>query len=141
MRSTGDRIRHAISFEIVGLLIVIPLGTWVFNQPMHDMGVVAIAGTLLATGWNYLYNLLFDLGMLKWFGSVAKTFAIRVVHAVLFEIGLLLVMLPLVALYLGVSLWHALLIDGGFALFYMLYALVFNWAYDLVFPVPGLKKN
>ena len=40
---------------------------------------------------------------------------------------------PLMAWYLGISLLHAFLMDVAFALFYVLYAFVFNWAYDCVF--------
>ena len=40
MRTVADRIRHAISFEIIGLMIVIPLAAWVFKKPMFDIGVL-----------------------------------------------------------------------------------------------------
>lgn len=59
----------------------------------------------------------------------------RVAHAVLFEVGLLAVLMPFIAWYLGVSLLQALLMDASFALFYMVYAFAFNWAYDRVYPV------
>ena len=94
MRKTKDRIRHAISFEIIGLVLITPLGALAFDKPMHDIGIVAIVGATIATVWNYLYNLLFDHAMLRVIGSVRKTPWIRVVHAVLFETGLLLVLLP-----------------------------------------------
>ena len=87
-------------------------------------------------GWNYVFNLLFDHAMNHYRGSTLKTPPLRILHAVLFELGLLMMLMPLIALYLGISLWHALVLDLGFALFYMLYALVFNWAYDRVFPLP-----
>lgn len=136
MRTTPDRIRHAISFEIIGLILVVPLGAWVFGLALHDVGVIGVASSLVATGWNYVYNLLFDLGMQRWRGTVQKSLFIRVVHAALFEGGLIVLFAPLIAIYLGVSLWHALTIDVSLALFYMVYAFVFNWAYDLIFPIP-----
>ena len=48
---------------------------------------------------------------------------------------LLLMLMPLIALYLGITLWQAFVMDLAFALFYMGYALVFNWAYDRLFPL------
>ncbi len=137
MRTTGDRIRHAVSFEIIGLIIVTPLGGWAFNLPIHDIGIVALVSATIATLWNYLYNLLFDHAMLRIVGDVRKSPAIRVAHAVLFEIGLLLVLLPFIAWYLSVGVLEALMMDVSFALFYMVYAFVFNWVYDLVFPLPA----
>lgn len=137
MRTTRDRIRHALSFEIVGLALVTPLAAFLFHMPMHSIGVVALVGSLLATGWNYLYNILFDQASLRLRGTVIKTVPLRVLHAVLFELGLLLVLLPFIAWYLEISIWQALVMDIGFALFYMGYAFVFNWAYDRVFPIPN----
>ena len=137
MRTTRDRIRHALSFEIIGLMLAIPLGTLVFHHPMEQIGVVTVVASILATGWNYIYNLGFDHAMQRLTGSVQKSVAVRVAHAVLFELGLLALMLPFVALYMGISLIDALLLDVALAVFYMLYAFVFNWGYDRVFPIPG----
>jgi len=140
MRTTRDRIRHALSFEILGLALVTPLGAFVFAMPLHDIGLVSLVSATLATGWNYLYNLLFDHALRRLTGSVQKTMAVRVLHAVLFELGLLMALLPFIAWYLGVSLWHALVMDIAFALFYMGYAFVFNLAYDRIFPLPEWEK-
>lgn len=136
MRTTKDRIRHAISFEIIALFIVTPLGAWAFDIPLHDIGVVAIVSATIATVWNYAYNLLFDHAMLRLVRDVRKTPAVRIVHAVLFEAGLLVVLMPFIAWYLGVTLMQAFLMDISFALFFLVYAFVFNWVYDLSFPVP-----
>lgn len=141
MRTTRDRIRHAISFEIIGLILITPLGAWTFGMPLHDIGVVAIVGATIATAWNYLFNLMFDRAMLRATGAVAKTLLVRVLHAVLFEVGLLALLMPFIAWQLGISLLDALVMDLGFAGFYLVYAFVFNWAYDVVFPVPGRRTE
>ncbi len=140
MRTTRDRIRHALSFEIIGLALVTPLGAWAFGMPMHDIGVVGFGGATIATIWNYIYNLGFDRAMQRLRGTTAKTAPIRVLHAVLFEGGLLLVLMPPIAWYLGISLWQAFLLDISFAVFYLVYAFVFNWAYDRAFPLPEWQK-
>ena len=136
MRGTADRIRHAVSFEVIGLLAITPLGAWVFAMKMHAIGVVALVGATLATLWNYLFNLGFDRAMMRWVGHTRKWPLLRVFHALLFEAGLLAVLLPFIAWYLQIGLWTALLMDLGFAGFYLIYAFVFNWAYDAIFPVP-----
>lgn len=140
MRTARDRIRHAISFEIIGLALVTPLGAWVFGMPMHEIGVIGIVGATIATLWNYIYNLGFDRIMQRLRGSTRKTGPIRLLHAILFETGLLIVLLPPIAWYLGISLWQAFLMDVSFALFYMGYAFVFNWAYDRLFPLPEWRR-
>ncbi|AXV14334.1 hypothetical protein CYG48_00530 [Neorhizobium sp. SOG26] len=141
MRSTRDRIRHALSFEIIALLIVTPLGALFFHKPIEDIGVIAVGGATIATGWNYLYNLGFDHLMRRMTGGTQKSPAIRVAHSILFELGLLIVLLPFVAWYLDISLWEALVMDIAFALFYVAYAFVFNWAYDRIFPLPEWKEQ
>lgn len=135
MRTTSDRIRHALSFEIIGIILAVPLGTLAFGIHAADVGVVAIGGATIATVWNYVYNILFDRALLRINGRVHKTMPLRLLHALLFECGLLVFTLPLIALYLGVSLWHALVMDFAFVLFYLAYAFLFNIAYDAVFPV------
>ena len=134
MRSTADRIRQAVSFELIGILIVTPLFAWGFNHSMGDMGILVVLGATAATIWNYLFNLGFD-HLLNWRrGDVRKTLPLRVVHAVLFEATLLVLLLPLFAWWLNVSLAAALVMEVSFAAFYMVYAFVFTWGYDILSP-------
>lgn len=137
MRNTRDRIRHSVLFELIGLMTVTPLGGWVFGVPIGHFGVVAVVSTTLAMGWNYAYNLGFDHAMLRLTGSVKKTLRTRIAHAGLFEFGLLCLLVPFIAWYLGVPLWQAFIMDVSLAGFYLVYAFVFNWVYDIVFPVPA----
>jgi len=141
MRNTADRIRHALSFEVLALLIVTPLASWIFGFAMLDIGVLAVAASTLATLWNYVYNLIFDRAMLRLLGRVQKALRDRVVHAVLFELGLLIVLIPIIAWYLNIGLWQAFVMDASFSLFYLVYAFAFNWAYDAIFPIPPLTKK
>ena len=136
MRTTRDRVRHAICFEIIGLLLIMPLGAMGFGLELKDIGIITIVAATIATLWNYVYNLFFDRAMKRWSGSVQKSFFMRAIHAVFFEFGLLLVTLPMIAYYLGIGLWQALVMDMAFVVFYLIYAFVYNWIYDRVFPLP-----
>ena len=137
MRTVADRIRHALSFEIIGLAIIIPLGAVAFNHPMQDIGVITVVSSIVATVWNYLYNWGFDHALKRLTGSVVKSMPVRVGHAILFELGLVALLMPFVAWYLGIGIIEALLLDISIAVFYMVYGFIFNWAYDRVFPIPG----
>ncbi|WP_417605429.1 PACE efflux transporter [Oceanimonas baumannii] len=136
MRTTKDRIRHTIGFELLGLVIFAPLASLVFGFELQLMGVLALVGSVIATVWNYIYNLLFDHALLRWQGSVRKSTLMRVFHALLFEGGLLLLFLPMIAWYLSISLWEAFKMDIAMAAFYLVYAFFYNLAYDRIFPVP-----
>lgn len=141
MRTVRDRIRHAISFEIVGLAIIIPLGALGFGLHVQDVGLIAVFAATLATVWNYVFNVMFDHAMVRWKGTVRKTLIDRVVHALSFELGLLVMTLPFIAWYLEVGLVAALILDLAFVVFYLVYTFVFNWAYDRIFPIAGLAAG
>src|SRR5690606_13649306 len=88
MRTFWDRARHALLFEIFGLILVLPLGALVFAMPMEDIGVVGVVSATLAMAWNYVYNLIFDTILRRSTGTTLKSVRMRVAHAVLFELGL-----------------------------------------------------
>ncbi|WP_240794086.1 chlorhexidine efflux transporter [Pseudorhodobacter turbinis] len=69
-------------------------------------------------------------------GSVRKTFTLRILDAVLFELGQLLVTLSMIAYYLRIGLWQAFVMDLALVVFYLIYAFVYNWGYDQAFPLP-----
>ncbi|WP_151718718.1 PACE efflux transporter [Gemmobacter serpentinus] len=141
MRSFKDRLRHALAFEILGLMIITPLAMLLLHHPVAQLGIVTVGSALVAMLWVGIYNWLFDMAKQRLHGGTEKGWTARVVHAVLFEIGLLSVLLPLIAYVLQISIWQALLLDIGFALFYMVYAFVFNWGYDRLFPLPEWQKD
>lgn len=136
MRTIKDRIHHALGFEVIGLFIFIPIAMWLFDFDITSIGIAAVVGSIIATVWNYFYNLLFDHSMLKLRGSVYKSIPIRILHALLFEGGLLVILLPMLAWYFNISLWQAFLMDIAMVTFYLVHAFVYNWGYDKVFPIP-----
>lgn len=135
MRTHRDRIRHAVGFEVIALILSIPIMSFFFSFDIKDIGVIAIVGSIMATIWNYGFNIVFDKGMVRFKRSTFKTPAIRVLHVLLFESGLLMLYLPMVAWYLGISLWQALIMDASLVGFYLAYNFSYNWAYDKMFPI------
>ncbi len=141
MRTIKDRIRHTLAFQIIGLLTFAPLASWVFGFEMHLMGAIAIVASITATIWNYIYNLLFDHALLKIRQNSQKTLSLRVLHALLFEAGLLCLLLPFIAWYLNMTLWEAFKMDIVMATFYLVYAFIYNLIYDKVYPIQHQPLN
>ena len=137
MRTTFDRIRQAILFEGIAFFLLVTTGLLFLGFSFKDIGVVAVFGSLVATGWNYAYNLGFDLTLLRLKNSTEKSLPARVIHAVGFEVTMLMIMLPFMMWWLDLSLLPALAYDMSFALFFMIYAFIFTWIYDSVFPAPA----
>ncbi|MBV0890539.1 PACE efflux transporter [Paracoccus sp. Z118] len=139
MRTTRDRIRHAILFEAIGLVFLIGGGALLTGFDVQALGVIGVVSSLVATAWVFVYNWLFDRAMLRIRGSVVKTHPIRALHALLFEVGLLVILLPFIAWMLNATLWQAFLFDIGIVIFYLVYGYVFNWTYDRIFPLPEAR--
>ncbi|GLS42731.1 PACE efflux transporter [Methylobacterium brachythecii] len=135
MRTIRDRVRHALMFEIVGLAIFTPGSAILLGQPVEHMGVIGIVSATTATLWNFIYNMIFDRILLRWKGTVEKNIMTRLVHTGLFEAGLVTLLIPFIAWYLGISLQEAIVIDLGIVIFYLFYAFSFNFLYDWVFPI------
>ena len=137
MRTTLDRLRHALLFELIGLILFVLIFSVLFKVSVADIAAIGIFASIVATFWNYVYNLIFDNIMLSIRNSTIKTFPLRIVHAILFECGLLFVTLPAIMWRLNASFMEAFIVDISTVVFYLIYALVFNWVYDKVFPVPN----
>ncbi|MGR5063237.1 PACE efflux transporter [Photobacterium sp. DNB22_13_2] len=123
-----ERVFHAVLFEVLAVSLSIGL-LLLFTD--HQIG--ALSGTMIiiatiAMVWNFAFNWVFD----RFFpgNKTLRTIAMRVFHVILFELGLLMLTIPVMALILGVSLYQALLMDVGVTAFITLYAFVFNFLYD-----------
>jgi uncharacterized membrane protein len=141
MRQTSDRIRHAIGFELVGLLGAMPLLALLFGvDPMHS-GTMGLFFSVIATGWNYFYNRWFDSYLFKRQGHGDKSQKQRIYHALGFELGLLLITIPVMAWWLNVSLLEALVMDAAMIIYYLFFAYFYNLAYDKLFPIGKASKQ
>jgi len=129
-KSITERIFQAIGFELLAILICTPLLAWIMGKALVEMGVVTIAIAMLALGWNVVFNGFFDRMLKRW--NIAHNAWVRVAHALLFEGGLIVMGVPLIAWWLSVSLWQAFLLDIGVLLFFLPYTYVYHWGYDVV---------
>ncbi len=135
MRTFPDRIRHTLLFEIIAIVFATIAGSLIVDRPLEEMGLLSVLFSLLAMSWNLIYNWLFDLWDLKFREAAKRTLLLRISHAILFEAGILIAGMFLISWWLEMTLWQALLLDIGFAVFFVIYALIYNWAYDVVFPI------
>ena len=136
MRTLRDRIRHTILFELIALAIVSFGAAWITGHPVHSMGALSLMFSLIAMAWNFAFNWMFDLWDLKYRNMAPRGPGLRAVHAILFEAVMLIVGIFVTAWWLVIGYWEALILDLGFSAFFLIYAYVYNWTYDLVFPVP-----
>ncbi|ATA21285.1 putative membrane protein [Gibbsiella quercinecans] len=129
-KSFIERIIHAVGFEAIALLIFAPLGAWLLNRPMLQVGALAVMLSTLAMVWNMVYNTAFD--RLWPVNRVARTLKVRVLHAFGFEGGFVLIGVPIAAWMLDIPLLRAFILEIGFFLFFLPYTMFYNWLYDTV---------
>lgn len=127
-KSLTERFLHAFFFEIIAIGLSAPVAAWAMQESMLDMGLLTAAIATVALLWNMIYNAGFERLERRW--ALRRTLPVRVLHACGFEGGLVLIVVPLAALWLGIGLWQALLLDIGLLAFYLPYAFFYNLAYD-----------
>lgn len=129
------KVVHATLFELLAVLIVGLSLSWMLGHHASETGGLAIATSLIAMAWNIAFNTAFE----AWERRQAdrrRTLRRRVAHAICFEGGMVAMTLPLIAWWLDMGWWDALLTDLGLMAFFLVYAFVFNWVFDRVFGLP-----
>jgi uncharacterized membrane protein len=97
--------------------------------------VLAVFCSLFAVAWNLGYNAAFE----RWESRRAgrgRGFGRRVLHAVGFELGFLVVLMPVAAWWLEISYLRSFAVNLGLNLFFFVYTFAFTWAFDRVFGLP-----
>ncbi|NOH95841.1 PACE efflux transporter [Vibrio sp. 99-70-13A1] len=128
--SHKERILHMVLFELIALVIMAGLATYITGNGAGEMAGLALSMSLIAMGWNYLYNFGYD----KVFGAdrSKRTKSVRVLHGLGFELGLLVMTLPVLMWVLQLDFLTVFIMDIGLVIFFVLYAIGFNWTYDSV---------
>ena len=129
-KSLTERVFQALGFEGLALLICTPLLVWITGRPALEMGAVTLGISLLALSWNVVFNSLFD--RLKTRLQLANGGWTRVLHALLFEGGLIVLAVPLIAALMKISLLEAFILYIGVLLFFLPYTYVYHWGYDVL---------
>jgi uncharacterized membrane protein len=135
MQGLRRRVVYVTLFELFAIGFASLGFVAVSGQDITASSGAAAACSAIAIVWNVLFNHAFE----RWESRQAqrrRTLMRRVAHAVGFESGLTLFLVPLMAWWLGVSLWQAFWMDIGLLLFFLGYAFVFNWLFDRVFGPP-----
>lgn len=140
LQGAKRRLVYVGLYEAIAILLSALLLALMSQGPALDSLGVAIAASAIAIIWNLLFNTLFE----RWekLGSqTRRSLGIRVLHALGFEGGLLVFLVPVLAWWYSVSFWQALLMDIGLLVFFVFYTFVFTWVFDRIFGLPGTHTS
>lgn len=127
---TPRRIIHALSYEIILLIIIAAALSLIFEMPLELTGLLGIAMALTSVIWNMLFNHYFEKYERK--HQLQRTILVRIVHAIGFEGGLMLATIPMVAYAMQMSLIEAFILDLSLTLCILIYTFIFQWCFDAI---------
>lgn len=129
-KSTRERIFHAVLFELIGNILITLFVAYILKVSLLQSGMLSVISALMATVWNYIFNKIFD--ELQKHYAFERNFMVRLLHAVAFEIGLIVTLTPVVMVLLNLSLINAFFVEIGLVLFFLPYTMIYNWGYDYI---------
>ena len=124
-KTLKERFLHAFLFEILAIGLCAPVAAWAMGKSLFEMGVLTAVIAWIALVWNMIYNAGFDRLENRY--GLTRNLRLRVIHAFGFELGLILIVIPLAAWWLNISLWQAFVLDIALVLFYLPYAFSTTW--------------
>lgn len=133
------RVIYVSLYETIAI-IVSSLIFMAIGQSAEHSGVMAVVASALAIIWNVSFNTLFE----RWEARQTvkgRSILRRVVHAIGFEGGLALMLIPLMAWWFGISLWEATVMEAGLLVFFLIYTYAFNWSFDRLFGLPASAQG
>jgi len=136
MQGLRRRIVYVTLYELIAIAAT-SIGLAVFSDSsVERAGVAAVVSSAVAVAWNVVFNTLFE----RWEARQSvrgRSLARRAAHAIGFEGGLVVTLVPFFAWWLDISLWQAFVLDLGLLMFFLVYTFVFNWVFARVFGLPA----
>ena len=131
----STRVVQAVLYELVAISLVTPAIAIFFDEGKGSALGLSVLMSSIALAWNYSFNAMFE-----WWEQrqrvKGRSSLRRLVHGIGFEGGLGLLLIPVMALWLHIGLWDAVLTELGFLLFFMGYTVAFTWSFDHLFGLP-----
>lgn len=126
------RIVYVFSYELFAIALT-SVALILMGFGGGHSGIVAIMSSAVALIWNYAWTSAFEAWE-KRQADPSRTVVRRVVHAVGFEAGLVLILVPILAWILSVTVLAALILEAGLLVFFLFYTFAFSWLFDRFVP-------
>lgn len=129
------RIIYVIIFEFFAIVFSTVLLAALSQGDAAGSLPVAIVVSVVAVVWNFVYNTGFEALEQK-LKLTERTVITRILHAIGFEGGLILAIIPIFMYWYQVGFIEAFMMEAALLVFFLVYTFVFTWVFDRVFPLP-----
>ncbi|BEN29424.1 PACE efflux transporter [Serratia marcescens] len=136
MQGVKRKLVYVTAYEIIGMAISALGLALLSGHAPSSTGPLAVVITTIAVSWNFIYNYLFEWWESRQ-ASRTRTLKRRILHAIGFQLTLVVYLIPLIAWWMGITLWQALLLDMALIVIIPCYTFLFNWAFDKLFGLPA----
>jgi len=136
MQGAKRKLVYVTAYELIGMTISALGLALLSGHAPSSTGPLAVVITTLAVSWNFIYNYLFEWWESRQ-ASRTRTLKRRILHAIGFQLTLVVYLIPLIAWWMGITLWQALLLDMALIVIIPCYTFLFNWAFDKLFGLPA----
>lgn len=129
--SLRERIIHAGLFEVIGILIMIPVNMLFLNTSGGSATWITIVIATAAMTWCFIHNKMFD----SYYGSENKlnrSRKVRIIHAATFEIGFFAFSYPFLLSVTDLTILDIMYRTAFISTFYMFYTVIYNYCFDVI---------
>lgn len=140
MTPARRKIVYALTFEALGTLVASAY-LWLVSGagPGSSLALSVLTATI-ALSWSFAFNTLFE----AWEARQpvrGRSLARRTLHALLFEGGLVLICIPVMAWWLQVGYLEAVAYEAGLIALFIAYTYLFTWGFDRIFGLPASARG
>ena len=139
MTPARRKIVYAVSFEALGTLLASVALMLMSEASASSSLVLSLLTATIALSWSFVFNTIFE----AWEARQpvrGRSLKRRTVHALLFEGGLVLICIPVMAWWLQVGYLEALVYEAGLIVLFILYTYAFTWGFDRIFGLPAAAR-
>ena len=139
MTPTRRKIVYAVCFETLGTLVA-SVYLWLVSEASAGSSLaLSVLTATIALSWSYVFNTGFEAWEARQ-PVKGRSLKRRTVHALMFEGGLVLICIPVMAWWLQVGYLEALVYEAGLIALFILYTYAFTWGFDRIFGLPASAR-
>lgn len=139
MTPTRRKIVYAVSFETLGTLVASVYLWLVSDADAGSSLALSVLTATIALSWSYVFNTIFEAWEARQ-PVKGRSLKRRTAHALLFEGGLVLICIPVMAWWLQVGYLEALVYEAGLIALFIAYTYAFTWGFDRIFGMPASAR-